>query len=72
MNVVELIADPKDCAFDQPCKYARRVETYAIYCHNNEWEDGPRKCYRTFNKDFIFQDCHGFTPRKPLTHKEEK
>jgi hypothetical protein len=62
INLVEMAADPDKCAFDQPCFYGHRVETHAIYCHNNEWEYAPRKCRRTWYtggkiKD---EDCEGF------------
>lgn len=64
VNVVEFIADSKDCAFDQPCIYGHRVEFHAVYCHNTEWEDAPRKCRRTSysgNEDKD-EDCPGFKP----------
>ena len=43
-NIVELMADESDCAFDQPCIYGHRVESHAVYCHNDKWPDAPRKC----------------------------
>lgn len=66
-NVVELMASAEgsdDCAFDQPCKFGHRVEGHAVYCHNDAWESGPRKCRRTWytggeTKD---EDCPGFQP----------
>lgn len=46
-NVVEsLLADPDDCAFDQPCAHGNRVENHAVYCHNGRWLFAPRKCRR--------------------------
>ena len=46
MNLVEMVTD--ESAFDQPCYYGNRVENHAVYCHNTEWSDGPRKCHRTW------------------------
>ena len=64
INLVELIADDEDCAFDQPCAFGHRVETHAVYCHNSEWPDAPRKCRRTWytggkERD---EDCPGYKP----------
>lgn len=64
LNVVEIIADPDECAFDQPCKYGNRVESHAVYCHNDNWKEGPRKCRRSWHsggkiKD---EDCKGYAP----------
>lgn len=61
-SIVELAAD--DSAFDQPCKYGNRVDGHAVYCHNNEWPDAPRKCRRSWytggaERD---EDCEGFAP----------
>lgn len=64
-NIVEFLQEPdSDCAFDQPCKFGHRVEGHAVYCHNDEWHDSPRKCRRTWysggrHKD---EDCPGFQP----------
>lgn len=57
-NVVELAAD-EDCAFDQPCCFGHRVETHAVYCHNEAWPDSPRKCRRN-RDDYKHEDCPGF------------
>ena len=67
MNLVELIAlgdENSDCAFDQPCAHGHRVDGHAVYCHNTEWEDAPRKCRRTWytggeDRD---EDCPGYSP----------
>jgi hypothetical protein len=72
-NVVEhLAADPGECAWDQPCHYGHRVDTHAVYCHNTEWEDSPRKCRRGRNHwvygDNPHEDCPGF---KPNEHAKE-
>ena len=65
-NLVELVADAddEDCAFDQPCIYGHRVETHAVYCHNNDWKDAPRKCRRTWytGGETRDEDCPGFKP----------
>ncbi len=68
-GVVELVADPEDCAWDQPCKYGHRVEHHAVYCHNHNWADSPRKCRRAkswaFGQDMdTHRDCPGFEARK--------
>jgi len=41
-NLVELIANEEDCAYDQECKYGYRVENHAVYCHNEKSK--VRKC----------------------------
>lgn len=58
INVVEIVADQDNCAFDQPCLYGHRVESYAVYCHNDWWEDAPRKCRHS--KDRPHAECPGF------------
>ena len=65
INLVELItAGNDDCAFDQPCKHGHRVEGHAVYCHNDEWPDSPRKCRRTWytGGEVKDEDCPGFAP----------
>jgi hypothetical protein len=63
-NLVELLADEGDCAFDQPCAHGHRVEVHAVYCHNTEWADAPRKCRRTWYSggEVRDEDCPGFKP----------
>jgi hypothetical protein len=64
-NVVELVtADSEDCAFDQRCKFGHRVEEHAVYCHNDQWDDSPRKCRRSWytNGEIKDEDCAGFEP----------
>lgn len=74
-NLVEFIQEPNaDCAFDQPCKFGHRVEGHAVYCHNDEWKDGPRKCRRSWYtggsvKD---EDCDGFQPNTDFKHPAEQ
>lgn len=62
-NVVELMPTD-DEAFDQPCKFGHRVEGHAVYCHNDAWPDGPRKCRRTWytGGEVKDEDCPGFQP----------
>lgn len=75
MNLVELVAEPEDCAFDQPCKYGHRVDGHAVYCHNTNWADAPRKCMHTWYygedaKGKQDKDCPGFAPNNRKTkHK---
>ena len=64
-NIVELMTAGNDeCAFDQPCKYGHRVESHAVYCHNDGWVEGPRKCRRTWytGGEVKDEDCEGFEP----------
>ncbi len=65
INLVELVADQADCAFDQPCIYGHRVERHAVYCHNEKWANSPRKCRHTWYYKEIGtgkedKDCPGF------------
>jgi len=63
LNIVELLQDDdSDCAFDQPCRFGHRVEGHAVYCHNEDWADSPRKCRRTWytNGRIKDEDCPGF------------
>ena len=64
-NLVELIQEEDaDCAFDQPCKFGHRVEGHAVYCHNDGWAEGPRKCRRTWytGGEVKDEDCPGYQP----------
>ncbi|MGI4815545.1 MAG: hypothetical protein ACRYGG_19715 [Janthinobacterium lividum] len=45
-NIVEMMADEDECAWDQPCAFGYRVEDHAVYCHNEAWLYSPRKCRR--------------------------
>ena len=62
MNFVELIAEPEDCHYDQACIHGHRVNGHAVYCHNTEWLDAPRKCRRTWatGGEVRDEDCPGF------------
>jgi hypothetical protein len=59
-NWVEIFTE--ESKFDQPCKYGNRVEAHAVYCHNEEWSDAPRKCRRTWytGGEERDEDCAGF------------
>ena len=64
-NLVEALQnEDSDCAFDQPCKFGHRVDEHAVYCHNDAWPDGPRKCRRTWytGGEVKEEDCPGFQP----------
>ena len=61
-NIVELVSDGEDCAFDQPCAFGHRIESHAVYCHNTKWENAPRKCRKTWytGGETRDEDCPGF------------
>lgn len=60
INLCEAISD--DLQFDQPCAYGCRCDTHAVYCHNDDWSEKPRKCRRTWytGGDIRDEDCEGF------------
>lgn len=64
VNIVEVIADGDDCAFDQPCAYGHRVDGHAVYCHNDWWLYAPRKCRRSWytGGETRDEDCEGYRP----------
>jgi len=63
-NLVELISDEDENAWDQPCAFGYRVDGHAIYCHNEKWLYAPRKCRRTWytGGEVRDEDCRGFKP----------
>jgi hypothetical protein len=69
INLVELMSEPDECAFDQPCAYGHRVDGHAVYCHNTKWADAPRKCRRTWYTDGKIkdEDCPGYKPNPLLS-----
>lgn len=77
LNLVELVADAEDCAFDQPCAYGHRVDCHAVYCHNDKWKDAPRKCRRTwyYGEEYAAaqgvrdEDCPGYKPNPEINDK---
>lgn len=56
--------DGETVEFDQPCAWGERVGGHAVYCTNDAWIDGPRKCRRTWytGGEFRDEDCEGFKP----------
>jgi len=66
-RLVEMLCD--ESAFDQPCIYGNRVETHAVYCHN---ENIGGKCRRTWytGGEIKDEDCEGY--KKNPRHKKEK
>ena len=65
-NIVELAAsvEEDETAFDQRCRFGHRVEGHAVYCHNDNWDDSPRKCRRSWytNGRIKDEECAGFEP----------
>ena len=62
-NVVELMTDGEDGGgFNQPCAFGCLSPGHAVYCHNDAWPDGPRKCRRTWytGGETRDEDCPGF------------
>ena len=75
INLVELLTDPEDSAFDQRCKHGNRVDGHAVYCHNETWPDAPRKCRHTwyYGPDAVGvqdEDCPGYGPNSNTTDGE--
>ena len=72
-NIVELAAstDNEYAAFDQRCRFGHRVDGHAVYCHNDTWDDSPRKCRRSWytNGKTKDEECAGFEPN-PDFHGE--
>lgn len=63
INLVEFLADPSDCAFDQPCIHGHRVEGHSVYCHHPAGV--ARKCIYRFSgvrADYEQNECGGFEP----------
>lgn len=48
--------------FDQACAFGERVGGHAVYCTNDAWTEGPRKCRRTWytGGEVRDEDCEGF------------
>lgn len=72
INLVEMFyADEDESSFDQPCKYGNRVSGHAVYCHNNDWADAPRKCRRTWytGGEIRDEDCEGFCANSQYKEK---
>jgi hypothetical protein len=64
VNLVEMIDDGEAGGFNQPCRYGNLCEGHAVYCHNEKWLYGPRKCRRTWytGGDVRDEDCEGYEP----------
>lgn len=58
-NLVEMVADSDECAWDQPCAHGHRVGGHAVYCHNSRWLYAPTKCHRNAT-DWPHAKCPGF------------
>lgn len=56
----------EEIVFDQACAHGERVGGHAVYCRNDGWEDGPRKCRRTWytGGEVKDEDCEGFEARE--------
>ncbi len=72
VNIVEIAADGP-CAFDQPCRFGYRVETHAVYCHNERWLYSPRKCRRSWytGGEVSDENCPGYLPSFKEVFKHE-
>jgi hypothetical protein len=79
-NLVELVADDDGCAWDQKCCFGHRVESHAVYCHNDKWLYAPRKCkrgewladfYGGDPADYAHEKCPGFKAN-PLYKRDEQ
>jgi hypothetical protein len=65
VNIVEMISDSDDNAWDQPCAHGYRVAGHAVYCHNERWLYAPRKCRRGEQwdgTDWPHAKCPGYKP----------
>ena len=71
-NLVEMIADEDEVGFNQACRFGSLVEGHAVYCHNDKWLYGPRKCRRTWytGGEVRDEDCEGFEP-SPNAHTSQ-
>lgn len=51
-NLVEIMAENEEQQV-APRKWGNIVTGHACYCHNDAWEEGPRKCpiYRSYGLD---------------------
>lgn len=63
-GVVEIIAEPEECSFNQPCIFGHLVDGHAVYCHNEHWLYAPRKCRRSWatGGERRDEDCEGYAP----------
>lgn len=71
MNLVEMLADESDQAFNQKCKFGNLVDGYAVYCHN---PNAPRKCRRSWYTEGQVkdEDCEFYEPNPNFVEGEKK
>ena len=52
----------EEVVHDQPCAFGQRLGGHAVYCTNDAWAEGPRKCRRTWytGGEVKDEDCEGF------------
>jgi len=68
VNLVELMwGDEPGSGFNQRCKYGYLVAGHSVYCHNDEWENSPRKCRRSWyyggtEPEYTDENCPGYKP----------
>jgi hypothetical protein len=62
LNLVELLCEDGEAAFDQACAHGHYVRGHAVYCHNEDWPEAPRKCRRTWytGGETRDEDCPGY------------
>lgn len=65
-NLVEMIEDGQR---NQPCAHGNLIDGHAVYCHNDEWKEAPRKCRRTWytGGEVRDEDCPGFKANQAAT-----
>ena len=75
INLVEMMTagSEDDGGFCQPCKHGHLVVGHAVYCHNQEWADAPRKCRRTWytGGEERDEDCPGYAPNPDFKPRAE-
>ncbi len=61
-----VLDENEEVVFDQPCAFGERVSNHAVYCTNDAWAEGPRKCRRTWytGGETRDEDCEGFKARE--------
>lgn len=62
---IDLVEQVDDSEFNQACAHGSLVDGHAVYCHNSEWAEAPRKCRRTWytGGETRDEDCKGFKAR---------
>lgn len=59
-SIVEMVADPDGCAFDQACAWGYRVEQHKVYCHHAKWPDHPNRCPYGWGTPTDAEACPGY------------